>query len=1571
MSEEFLGCMVSLNCGDSLGTYQGHVSMVDKSMQTISLVQAYRNGIKCTVPELTISAVDIKDLKILKTAEDVEKERQEREKNKKNYIVRSTPKKAKSADLPDLKYSNLENGGKVQPDNNNTSLQNGSDVFPKKLANNAFQMSSSGQRGEKSQGYGNQKSTPSKGKRSEVIRRADTAPSNLSSSLPEGTLGSTGNGVLQHKKANGDLPQSTPKKPDSPSPPNSNGITFNLRKQDSGEVKGHQKKPANATTDDYLGTGKSTAFGRRRNNSVSSMDVRKKPPSSAPRVIDGSKNSQKMRARDAACFSAPIDDTYMTEFDFEKNLALFDKAAIFEEINKTQSKDDLTLEMINKKKKNYRHDENVLSQSLMIEDIVVPHSIGQKTYNSTNGVRVPTISNELREKIFQSSEKCGLSAAKRIELVGLAGCHVAIANLGGTSRLNPHNVQQRPTIVVLCGPHFYGAQGVSCARHLANQDVDVTVFLPSFVKMAECLTTEVEIYKQTDGVLTQCVKDLLNSPVDLIINALDCRENSFLHDQQWYHDVIRWANKNKAPVLSLDPPCEQEIETRHYKVSADYADQLLRIFEFSLKCDLVGKASLCNQLTLHGHVVKEILSGFVNPNHGSPDVILGFLPHAFTLIRMKLPHISVLAASFVYTLNAYPELLIPYSDDILQCYLKYHQFNLAACLSVLFTHCEDKIIAHLNDISSHVEDLPAMEKYSVFRLFQAVAEKYPQEVLPYLRVLTADFSDAVVSSAALPCLCVLSDHYPERFVGMVDKLSMLVERQPYHVGYVDKIFTDVAMQNEIEARKILTNCLVQFKEVDEAYYPVIFTCIREISVKYKKLTENYKSAITALGSSGGQEYVQSLMDYLDGNSKEPDFFKAKRQSQLSRKSEESGVLESRTKHQSGGKSSSETQKMPTAKSTAKIDDENKVENGNSQSQQTQTTSSAPQWCRNLASVLNKPSLDDWRFLAVYLGFSCEDIQSFSVKTNPTLYMLGHWCQRHSERDAYHAVYIALQQIGRNDCLQILENAVQVDDQVIPQKFSGSTEKISPLCISYHYSNILEVKLLHHHLELAGLDCWMDKGQYVSGEQLCKKMKEAMKGSKLVLIMCTNMYMTSPTCFKQVQLAQELNKPIVPVIIGPLSWPPSGPMSVVFSQLPCVQLYEFSAQNKRGRIYWPLFHFLELLARISYYVPPGAKKITKEEYKNWIPTLEKIPERLHDTLLKYSINPKTESIQRASVFISYQWEKVSEALVLHALLTQLGYSCWLDVLHLGSLPLEGEADKNIRSAKAIICCVTPKFTTMPSCSREVTLASLLNVPIIPLVMEKMFWPPRGSVALPFSKCSYIDFTCEENETPFTPERLQELCDCLSNFSVPRKDVNISELLFTETSYFELPVDISSDFESTDELEENSSDNTDQIYLCAHKSEIGAAGTDEYHQRKQDRLLGDQVKIDKSISTNTVNGETATVSDDGNQEKTSCSQQVSNAENDNVKVQRELTNGDKIKNANLVPQVVHWNGKSMTEDSLHEGIGMSDESNKSAQHNIANGLHEEQVINSTILVNGDDNLPSKMDDDIKRSNVCAIL
>lgn len=93
--------------------------------------------------------------------------------------------------------------------------------------------------------------------------------------------------------------------------------------------------------------------------------------SSASKKIDFRRKIQSQSRED--CFSAPS-ESYLQDFDFEKNLALFDKKAVFEEIESANP--ELTKVMDNKKPQKYRCDENVLqSAPVVYKQIKVPKSV--------------------------------------------------------------------------------------------------------------------------------------------------------------------------------------------------------------------------------------------------------------------------------------------------------------------------------------------------------------------------------------------------------------------------------------------------------------------------------------------------------------------------------------------------------------------------------------------------------------------------------------------------------------------------------------------------------------------------------------------------------------------------------------------------------------------------------------------------------------------------------------------------------------------------------------------------------------------------------------------------------------------------------------------------------------------------------------------------------------------------------------------------------------------------------------------------------------------------------------------
>lgn len=90
-----------------------------------------------------------------------------------------------------------------------------------------------------------------------------------------------------------------------------------------------------------------------------------------------------MRSKDDECFGERTDEDLDTDFDFEGNLALFDKAAVFSQIDGTSSHSNRAQHhgiQAEPKQLSYRHNENILEgKPVIYQQIRVPQH-GSKEY---------------------------------------------------------------------------------------------------------------------------------------------------------------------------------------------------------------------------------------------------------------------------------------------------------------------------------------------------------------------------------------------------------------------------------------------------------------------------------------------------------------------------------------------------------------------------------------------------------------------------------------------------------------------------------------------------------------------------------------------------------------------------------------------------------------------------------------------------------------------------------------------------------------------------------------------------------------------------------------------------------------------------------------------------------------------------------------------------------------------------------------------------------------------------------------------------------------------------------------
>lgn len=256
-------------------------------------------------------------------------------------------------------------------------------------------------------------------------------------------------------------------------------------------------------------------------------------------------------------FGTPVDDPMMDEeFDFEKNLALFDKQAIWDEIDAIQQRPDLLRQTDSSANRKYRHDENVLAsepiqyRQIELETLVVTTSSANggtcQEYVTDEGLVIPSIPRSTRNLIQQLAENHGLVMERQNDLLARGATEIALQLLGGSRRLTPNNQHQWPKIVIVCDEPYNARLseiGIITGRLLACHGLKVVVYV-SCATTSTRTSRELELYAATGNLFTFNVNALPSS--DLVIAAIKSK-----HPDEPLH---KWLLESRAPVLVIDPP---------------------------------------------------------------------------------------------------------------------------------------------------------------------------------------------------------------------------------------------------------------------------------------------------------------------------------------------------------------------------------------------------------------------------------------------------------------------------------------------------------------------------------------------------------------------------------------------------------------------------------------------------------------------------------------------------------------------------------------------------------------------------------------------------------------------------------------------------------------------------------------------------------------------------------------------------------------------------------------------------------------------------------------------------------
>jgi len=152
-------------------------------------------------------------------------------------------------------------------------------------------------------------------------------------------------------------------------------------------------------------------------------------------------------SREEDCFAVPIDSIIDDDFDFEKNLALFNKRAVFDKIERqrelavstTPTSSAVTGSSSPRPATaKYRCDENVLpSRKAVYRQILVSNptdEVAACEYVTDSGLVIPSVQPAMRNTLIAAATNSGFDRGRQIEMVGRSAAEMVLQLLGGGNR---------------------------------------------------------------------------------------------------------------------------------------------------------------------------------------------------------------------------------------------------------------------------------------------------------------------------------------------------------------------------------------------------------------------------------------------------------------------------------------------------------------------------------------------------------------------------------------------------------------------------------------------------------------------------------------------------------------------------------------------------------------------------------------------------------------------------------------------------------------------------------------------------------------------------------------------------------------------------------------------------------------------------------------------------------------------------------------------------------------------------------------------------------------------------------
>jgi len=123
-------------------------------------------------------------------------------------------------------------------------------------------------------------------------------------------------------------------------------------------------------------------------------------------------------------------------------------------------------------------------------------------------------------------------------------------------------------------------------------------------------------------------------------------------------------------------------------------------------------------------------------------------------------------------------------------------------------------------------------------------------------------------------------------------------------------------------------------------------------------------------------------------------------------------------------------------------------------------------------------------------------------------------------------------------LKELEVSVSATSSIVNKKENTNKQ----LFISYCWANKTMMSRIYDILTNKGLSCWVDDGSMHGGSALFEEIDNGISACQVFISCCSNQYGSSTNCKREINLACDRKKLIIPILIGACDpWPPKGEM----------------------------------------------------------------------------------------------------------------------------------------------------------------------------------------------------------------------------------------------------------------------------------------------------------------------------------------------------------------------------------------------------------------------------------------------